>query len=995
MPPAPRRRPHRVAARAIAAVAAAVTALSATAAATTTPTAAATTSTATAAVASATTPTAAAVPVADDSAPVLASLPRPEPLLFRLDAATTSAVGFSYGPAADLDTQPVRWWSLDDGRSVAAPFGAPVPVPSGDHPIHSGGDWTLTLRQAAATGDEPTVHLLTRDGSDRVVPGHWSAATPGASAADATTVVFRDAGGIAVVDLASATARVVADPGAGDDDGVVLGPSRVYAVTTKWGTSPTQHIRWFPRSTADTDPADTGTADLAGRVERWWPLGDGLAAVTLAADGSAPGFHFDVAGVDLAPGTAPSARLGQPLLRDAMSVLPTGDGRLVANTADTPSGRIRLVTPGGGAAAAGSARDVLTLPTLRRSVRRVSLSGSRLVADLAEYQQPAPAQDLRSTTLPAAPAAGPAPAWSPVAGVPAGSDPGRVQWWTAGDVTAVSLRGPDFADRWVTTLRWPGGSRTVVGSTLEPVAPFRGGVYVQVPSDAPGGSIATAVEAARGGPVPAALTGPGTVVDGTRAWVGPDAAGVLRGTDSTGATPTRTVVTSDRSCRLGQAAGRWLLLDCATGPVAVDSLGVYPQWPVPRADHDWSGPRLGDGFVADVVMSPDGTGPTTLRVLDLTTGHRQHTYGPLVDLPGQPADPLALDDAGGHRLAYLDRDAQIRLPDLGWLGHAALPDVHAPVLRSLTGSARLVATTALDFSWSYLDPATADEPATGTASYDVRLAVRPRGAATYQPWRELLQGVPQTGVGLTGTPGSDTCLSVRARDRRGNTSAWSPPRCSLVDGTPPVLTALSVGPRVTAGGVLPIRYGARDDTGVASYDVAYRSAPPGGGLGGWVFPRAWQHTGAIGMDLRVAAGSDTCVAVRARDRAGNTSRWSAARCGGVPLDDRALAATGRVSRVIDAHARNRTVSVLAAAGATLASGRQTGRQVAVAVVRGPHQGRVRVTAGARVLGTVDLAAPVWRRDLVYLPATAGWSAPVRVTSVSGAPARVDAVAVLR
>lgn len=50
----------------------------------------------------------------------------------------------------------------------------------------------------------------------------------------------------------------------------------------------------------------------------------------------------------------------------------------------------------------------------------------------------------------------------------------------------------------------------------------------------------------------------------------------------------------------------------------------------------------------------------------------------------------------------------------------------------------------------------------------------------------------------------------------------------------------------------------------------------------------------------------------------------------------------------------------------------------------------------RRIGRVDLAAPTWRRGLVYLPsARATWTGTVVIRSTTGANSRIDAVAILR
>jgi hypothetical protein len=58
-----------------------------------------------------------------------------------------------------------------------------------------------------------------------------------------------------------------------------------------------------------------------------------------------------------------------------------------------------------------------------------------------------------------------------------------------------------------------------------------------------------------------------------------------------------------------------------------------------------------------------------------------------------------------------------------------------------------------------------------------------------------------------------------------------------------------------------------------------------------VVPSGWAATTARSRALTLARGHEYCFSVRARDRAGNLSAWSAERCTAVPLDDRDLART--------------------------------------------------------------------------------------------------------
>lgn len=68
-------------------------------------------------------------------------------------------------------------------------------------------------------------------------------------------------------------------------------------------------------------------------------------------------------------------------------------------------------------------------------------------------------------------------------------------------------------------------------------------------------------------------------------------------------------------------------------------------------------------------------------------------------------------------------------------------------------------------------------------------------------------------------------------------------------------------------------------SGIASSDVRYRRTRVDGTMTRWRRPRAWQGVTQRRVDLNdVRGGMRYCFAVRARDRAGNRSRWTPRSC---------------------------------------------------------------------------------------------------------------------
>ena len=91
-----------------------------------------------------------------------------------------------------------------------------------------------------------------------------------------------------------------------------------------------------------------------------------------------------------------------------------------------------------------------------------------------------------------------------------------------------------------------------------------------------------------------------------------------------------------------------------------------------------------------------------------------------------------------------------------------------------------------------------DAPA-GIAGYDLSMQ-RYTLAGKPEPVSYPLTNTPRTATTLTLTAGKTTCLRVRAHDRAGNTSAWTPSRCVSVPADERALTASTGWTRVAKTG---------------------------------------------------------------------------------------------------------------------------------------------------------------------------------------------------
>ena len=181
--------------------------------------------------------------------------------------------------------------------------------------------------------------------------------------------------------------------------------------------------------------------------------------------------------------------------------------------------------------------------------------------------------------------------------------------------------------------------------------------------------------------------------------------------------------------------------------------------------------------------------------------------------------------------------------------------------------------------------------------------------------------------------------------------------------------------------------------GVASYDLGYRRAPWYAGFGPFImWKSATTATSAVGG----AAGNSYCFAVRARDRAGNTSPWSVERCTAVPLDDRALAASGPWTRATSSAHYAGTYSRSATNGAVLVRTGVYARRLALVATTCATCGTVRVYWNGALLREVRLySATTMRRrvfDITAFAAVQSGRVTVRVVT-AGRPVEIDGLGV--
>ncbi|HEX6246564.1 MAG TPA: hypothetical protein VFZ64_01720, partial [Nocardioidaceae bacterium] len=203
---------------------------------------------------------------------------------------------------------------------------------------------------------------------------------------------------------------------------------------------------------------------------------------------------------------------------------------------------------------------------------------------------------------------------------------------------------------------------------------------------------------------------------------------------------------------------------------------------------------------------------------------------------------------------------------------------------------------------------------------------------------------------------------------------------------------------VLLGSATTISLRARDDRKLATrpMDLRWRSAAQGERLGPWRRPASWQGVAKGSRTVKgLAAGATYCFSTRARDHAGNVSRWSPARCTAVAKDDRALSVrTGSWQDLSGRRWFRSTARRTTSAGATLGVGRVRADYLWIVTTTCPTCGRLEVRSGRAVVGRVSLRSAVRRdRRVIRLPWAMRTAGRVTLRAVDGGkPVFVDGIA---
>lgn len=227
-------------------------------------------------------------------------------------------------------------------------------------------------------------------------------------------------------------------------------------------------------------------------------------------------------------------------------------------------------------------------------------------------------------------------------------------------------------------------------------------------------------------------------------------------------------------------------------------------------------------------------------------------------------------------------------------------------------------------------------------------------------------------------------VQVRATDEAGNVGSASATFDS--DSTPPSVIFTRPNAQVILSKRATFTWAGSDAASAVTYDLTWQTSQ-----GGTQTVTRTSTSAARQIRLPVAAGQRLCFSVRARDLRGHVSP-AATRCVVRPLDDRTLSASKHWRKAHAATSYGGTHRWAKSRGASLTSTSPvTTRQVGLVVTTGLRHGRVKVYAGTRFLGTLNLRSTRSRTGVVaLLPRT---STPitgrVRVVTVSGARVDID------
>ena len=390
-----------------------------------------------------------------------------------------------------------------------------------------------------------------------------------------------------------------------------------------------------------------------------------------------------------------------------------------------------------------------------------------------------------------------------------------------------------------------------------------------------------------------------------------------------------------------------------------------------------------------------------------------------VHLHPVPADGTFLCDAstktcyntvGGAPMVLPATDAS-RLP--GWSATAAVTIPHAefatvlhlrpfppdgtvlcpvgdPLCYVVAGRAPLAISPAAAIRVPALRTAGAPRISSYELTHPVHLRLRPLDGTLLQPAGSPSAYVVTAGVArptalkvAAGTQADSTLpitVDQAAIDNAGVAGPWT-----HLASTPAAVSLTAPTGVVTMPGQLWISWGRPvASSAVTSYQVRIRTATPTRAFTSWTVPTAWTAVTGTRVLAAISPGATECFSVRAKNRAGQVGPWSPVRCTSRPLDDRQASSLSRGWRVATSRSLylGREVGMWLR-GATWRLDGVTVARVGVVATTCPTCGSVRISLGARVLGTISLTTrTVVFQNVLTLPAFPTASGPLTLTVIS-------------
>lgn len=249
---------------------------------------------------------------------------------------------------------------------------------------------------------------------------------------------------------------------------------------------------------------------------------------------------------------------------------------------------------------------------------------------------------------------------------------------------------------------------------------------------------------------------------------------------------------------------------------------------------------------------------------------------------------------------------------------------------------------------------------------------------------------------LSFTP-TDSGFTLRATVTDG-ANVWFAVNTPAVQVVQPMVT-IAATPAGTTAAAYTFRWTGVDGAArPTAYDAQYQRAAWNGGFGAWTSPTGWTGTTSTSKTLSLAEGYEYCVRVRAHGVFGNVGGWSAPRCLGRALDDRAMTAGAGWTRGTASGYYNRTWSSSKTYRAALTRTGTTVTRVGVVATTCATCGSVALYVGNTHVGTISLYSAHTRLQQLLTVKQFGYRAKATVTlrvATSGKLVQIDGLVLSR